>query len=115
MMPAEAARQFTGGVNVSADPTDMMAALGRGVFPTQIGGGDSKNYPQLTINFDPGVSYETIKDSVEAFGFQTFSFAERFDEFRRIMVYFNLALAAVGLIALTTASLGIVSGSPAAA
>jgi putative ABC transport system permease protein len=109
MMPTEAARQFTSGINVSLNPADMMATLSRGVFPTQIGSGNGKSYPQLTINLDPSVSYEIVKDSVEALGFTTFSFAEQFDEFRRAMLYFNLALAAVGLIALTTASLGIIN------
>jgi len=46
---------------------------------------------------------------VEALGFRTYSFAEQFEEIQEFFIYFNMALGLIGLIALVTASLGIVN------
>jgi len=54
-------------------------------------------------------SYEPIRDSIKAAGFRTFSFAEQFKEIRQFFRYFNLALGLIGIIALMTASLGIIN------
>ena len=50
-----------------------------------------------------------MRDSVQALGFRCFSFAEQFSKLRKVFVYFNLALGVIGLIALISASLGIVN------
>jgi len=42
-------------------------------------------------------------------GFRTFSFAAEFEKIQQVFIYFDLALGVVGLIALITASLGIVN------
>jgi putative ABC transport system permease protein len=46
---------------------------------------------------------------VEAAGFRAFSFAEQFEQIQKIFLYFDMALGVIGLIALFTASLGIVN------
>jgi len=61
------------------------------------------------LDLDSHASHKTIRDSVEALGFRAFSYAEQFDEIRRAFFYFDLALGIIGLIALITASLGIVN------
>ena len=63
----------------------------------------------MTLDLDPKISYKVVKDSVEALGYRSFSFAEQFDEMRKFFVYFDLALGIIGLIALATASLGIIN------
>jgi putative ABC transport system permease protein len=68
-----------------------------------------REYSMVTMNIDAATPYESIKDSVEALGFSTFSYAEEFEEIRKFFFYFNLALGGIGLIALFTASLGIVN------
>ncbi len=69
----------------------------------------AKTFPQVTIDYDPKVMYKTIRDSVEKLGFRAFSFAEEFEQIQRVFVYFDLALGVLGLIALLTASLGIIN------
>jgi ABC-type antimicrobial peptide transport system permease subunit len=90
----------------SDDPVELFSALRSGkLFDS--GNNPSKYYPQATLCLDPYVSYESVRDSVKAMGFKTFSFAESFKEIRRFFFYFNIALGIVGLVALITASLGI--------
>jgi putative ABC transport system permease protein len=68
-----------------------------------------KTFSQITLDIDPHVLYKTISDSVESLGYKTFSFAAQFEEIQKAFFYFDLALSVIGLIALLTASLGIVN------
>jgi ABC-type antimicrobial peptide transport system permease subunit len=104
---ATASRFSTSGFGGS--PTEIFAALSSGTLPPQLGEANGKTFSQVTIDFDPKVMYKTIRDSVEAQGFRTFSFAAQFEQIQRAFVYFDLALGVIGLIALITASLGIVN------
>ena len=108
IIPIETAQRFkTGGMGNS--PIDIFNAMSSGtLFPASDGSG-SKTFSQLTIDFDPSVPYTAIKDSVEKMGYRTFSFAAQFEEIQRVFLYFNMALSLIGLIALVTASLGIVN------
>lgn len=90
-------------------PTEMLAVMSSGELFGREDDGAGKTFSQVTIDFDPKVFYSSVRDSVEALGFETFSFAERFEEIQRAFLYFDLALGVVGLIALFTASLGIVN------
>jgi len=102
---ATAAKFRTGGLGGS--PTEMFTALSSGqLFDSRAEG---KGFSQVTINFDPKVPYQSVRDSIEAMGYKTFSFAAEFEEIQRVFLYFDLALGVVGLIALMTASLGIVN------
>ncbi len=102
-----AARFRTGGF--SDDPAELLGALRSGTLFAPAGAMGGKEYPQVTLSLDPNVAYEPIRDSVKARGFRTFSYAEEFKEIRKFFLYFNLGLSVVGLIALITASLGIVN------
>lgn len=107
VIPAGRAARFrTGGF--SEDPAELLAAIRSGSL---FGGGDAqgKEYPHITLSLDPNVAYESIRDSVKALGFRTFSYAEEFKEIRKFFFYFKLGLSVIGLIALVTASLGIVN------
>ena len=73
------------------------------------GAADTKTYPRVTLELEPTASATAVKDSVEALGFRAFSFAENFEEIQRFFVYYYLGLGVVGIIALITASLGIVN------
>jgi putative ABC transport system permease protein len=88
---------------------EIFAKMSSGTLFSNPGDASGKTYSQVTINFDPRIPYKGIRDSVEALGFRTFSFAAEFEEIQKIFLYFNLALSLVGLIALVTASLGIVN------
>ncbi len=61
------------------------------------------------MHLDPTVSFKPISDTIEAHGYRSFSYAQQFEEINRFFIYFDMALAMVGLIALVTASLGIVN------
>jgi len=94
---------------LSDNPSDLFAALGGGNVFSLESAASALTYPQVTLDLDPAVSLSSVSDSVKALGFRTFSFAEQFKEMRRFFFYFKLMLAIVGLIALVTASLGIVN------
>jgi putative ABC transport system permease protein len=83
--------------------------MSKGTLFSESGGTPDKTYPQVTVDFDPKVPYSTVRDSIQAMGFRVFSFAAQFEEVQRVFLYFDLALGVVGLIALVTASLGIVN------
>ena len=104
---ATASRLSAGGPGDNA--ADIFGAMRSGTFFSSSRQENGKAYPQVTINFDPKVYYKNISDSVEALGFRTFSFAAEFKEIQRVFLYFDLALGVIGLIALITASLGIVN------
>src|SRR5712671_1859232 len=83
--------------------------MSSGMLFSSLDNDPGKAYSQVTINFEPRMPYKSIRDSVEALGFRTFSFAAQFEEIQKVFLYFNVALGLVGLIALVTASLGIVN------
>jgi putative ABC transport system permease protein len=86
-----------------------MSSLVDGTLFNMPGQTTGKSYPRVTLDMDPAAPYEPVKDSVEAMGFRSFSFAAQFDQMRKAFVYLDMALGLIGLIALVTASLGIVN------
>jgi len=104
------ARRFSsGGLGIGADPINIVAAMRNGALFEIDSVGKRADYPQVTLEIDPYASYKKVKDSIQAMGFRVFSFAEQFDEFQRFYIYFYAGLGIIGLIALVTASLGIVN------
>jgi len=108
IIPVETAARFSAR-GLGGNPTEIIAAMSGGTLFMQPDDASGKVYPQVTLDFDPRVMYQTVRDSVEAQGFRTFSFAAEFENLQRIFFYFDLALGVIGLIALLTASLGIVN------
>ena len=108
IIPVETAGRFSAG-GFGNTPTEIFAAMSSGSLFPQPGDKSGKSFSQVTVDFDPRVMYKSIRDSVEAMGFRTFSFAAEFEELQKVFFYFDLALGAIGLIALITASLGIVN------
>jgi ABC-type antimicrobial peptide transport system permease subunit len=94
---------------LGGDPSDLFAALSAGNVFSLESAASARAYPRATLDLDPAVPLKSVSDSVKALGFRTFSFAEQFEEMRRFFLYFKLILGVVGLIALATASLGIVN------
>jgi len=106
IMPVRTAVKFKSG-GLGGGPADIFAAMSTGtLFETGDGGG-TETFSRVTLDFDPKVPFASIKDSVEAMGFRTFSFAEEFEQIQQVFLYLNMALGLIGLIALSTASLGI--------
>ena len=108
IIPFATATRLAARGNIS-DPASVFASMSNGTLfslPDDPGG---KTFSQVTVDFDPKVPYKRIRDSVEAMGFTAFSFAAQFEEIQRVFLYFDLALGVIGLIALTTASLGIIN------
>ncbi len=108
IIPMATALRFTSG-GIADNPVDLFSSLSNGTLFTGSGAGGGASYPQVTLQLDPKAPYQPVRDSVEAMGFRCFSFAEQFSKLRKVFVYFNLALGVIGLIALITASLGIVN------
>ena len=94
---------------LSGNPADLFAAMSAGNLFAGSDQPSGKAFSQVTLNFDPHVLSNSIKDSVEAMGYRTFSFAAAFEQIQKAFIYLNMALGTVGLLALLTASLGIVN------
>ena len=110
LIPARTARILSSaGSGLGTDPAEMFTAMQSGVLFRPQGVSDSKTYPRVSLDLEPQYSAAAISDSVEALGFRAFSFAEQFKEIQRFFVYYYLGLGVLGLIALVTASLGIVN------
>ena len=108
IIPISTATRFsTGGLGGS--PTEIFAALSSGNLFAETEDKSGKTFSQVTVDLDPHVLYKSVKDSIENMGFKTFSFAEQFEQIQKAFFYFDLALSVIGLIALLTASLGIVN------
>ena len=107
-MPIETATKFTT-KGFSGSPIEIFSAMSSGTLLTEPDDNSGKTFSQVTLDFNPKIPYKTIRDSVEGLGFRTFSFAAEFEKIQQVFIYFDLALGVVGLIALITASLGIVN------
>ena len=108
IIPIATAARFTRS-GIGGSPTELFSAMQSGNFFTQPDDPSGKTFSQVTLDLDPHVMYKTVKDSIEAMGYKTFSFAAQFEEIQKAFFYFDLALSVIGLIALITASLGIVN------
>ena len=108
IIPAATAARFTS-AGFSGSPADVFSAMSSGTLFTGSDESGGKTFPRVTIDFDPKVPYKGIQDSIEAMGFRTFSFASQFEEIQRAFMYLDFMLGIIGLIALITASLGIVN------
>ena len=108
IIPITTATRFnTSGLGGS--PVEIFTAMSSGSLFSAPEDKSGKTFSQITIDLDPHILYKSVKDSIEALGFRTFSFAEQFEQIQKAFFYFDLALGVVGLIALITASLGIVN------
>ena len=104
---ATAERFYSGGM--SNNPTELLASVTSGSIDFSSSSKIKRNYPRVTLQLDRHTPFQTVKDSIEALGFRSFSYAEKFEELSKFFFYFDFALALIGMIALTTASLGIVN------
>jgi len=108
IIPVATAARFSSG-GLSGNLAEIFAAMSSGNLFSRPEDPGNKTFSQVTIDLDPHVLYKTVRDSVQALGFKTFSFAAQFEEIQKFFFYFDMALGVVGLIALITASLGIVN------
>lgn len=104
-----AMRWSRGGFGVGSDPVSLLTAMRNGNLFLPAGAQESRSYPRVTLELDPYVPYQSVKDSVVALGFRAKSYAEDFEDIQRFFIYYHLALGILGLIALVTAALGIVN------
>ncbi len=106
IIPMTTARRLTAG-DLSLSPTALLGTMSSGELPDFFATADNKTYPKITLDLDPHVAFQSVRDSVKALGFRPYSFADQFAEIQRFLMFFEMALGLVGLIALVTASLGI--------
>ena len=108
IIPSQTASRLNSG-DISDDPDDLLAMMRSGSLLGGTQSGSDREFPRVTLDLDPNAPYEPIRDSIKALGYRTFSYADEFKEIRKFFLYFNLGLSMVGIIALVTASLGIVN------
>ena len=66
-------------------------------------------YSALNVRLVSPAYIGAVKDKARSMGFSTFALADQFSEIRRSFIYMDMVLAAVGMIAIFVASLGIVN------
>jgi putative ABC transport system permease protein len=66
-------------------------------------------YSALNVRLKSIQALEPVKKEVKAMGFGTFALADQFKEIRRGFLVMDMVLAAVGMIAIVVASLGIIN------
>jgi len=66
-------------------------------------------YSALNVRLSSPRHIESVKNKVKEMGFGTFAFSDQFDEIRRGFLVMDMILAAVGMIAIVVASLGIIN------
>lgn len=108
LVTAATASRMRGGLTLD-DPAALMGMLTSGSLFPEEGKQGFQQFSRVTIDVEPTANQEMLADSIEALGFRSFSFAEQFREIRQFFVFFDLGLAVIGLIALATASLGIIN------
>ena len=108
LVPLATGRRFAEG-GLSSDPTELLATMRSGGSLLPEKGSVFKEYPRVTLQLDPYSQVTPIMDSIESRGYRGFSFAQEFEEITKFLIYFDMGLALIGLIALITASLGIVN------
>ncbi len=73
------------------------------------GRGGGLGYSALNVRLQSIQALEPVKKEVKAMGFGTFALADQFREIRRGFLMMDMVLAAVGMIAIVVASLGIIN------
>ncbi len=66
-------------------------------------------YSALNVRLSSPRHIEPVKNKVKEMGFGTFAFSDQFNEIRRGFLVMDMILAAVGMIAIVVASLGIIN------
>jgi len=108
IIPLSTALKFDS-AGIIDNPANLLRSFKSGMLFLPTGGSSGRTYPQATVSLKPDANHKPVIDSIETMGYQTFSFAEQFKEIRKFFFYFNLALGAIGFMALITASLGIIN------
>jgi ABC-type lipoprotein release transport system permease subunit len=104
-----AARTLAPGL-AGENPEDLYASLTSGRLLLQSEEGASgESYSRLTLDLDPRTDQGALGDSIEAMGYGVFSYARQFREMRRVFLFFDLGLAAVAMVAVVIAGLGIMN------
>lgn len=76
------------------------------VFRLQEG---TAGYAALNLRLSSPAAAESVKDRVRTMGFSTFALADQFSQIRRGFLFLDMVLAAIGMIAIFVAALGIIN------
>jgi putative ABC transport system permease protein len=68
-----------------------------------------RGYSALNVRLSSPRDVDAVKAKIKAMGFSTFALADQFAEVRRAFFYLDMILAAIGMIAIFVAALGIVN------
>jgi putative ABC transport system permease protein len=110
VIPEITARKLSSaGFSLAGDPTTLLASLRGGSLFAPAAAESGRVFPQVTLELERFANHAAVKDSVEALGYQGFSYAEQFEEIQRFHLYFYTGLGVVGFLALVTAALGILN------
>lgn len=71
--------------------------------------GSIQGYSAVNVKISSPAYADSIKDQIQKMGFKTFVLLDQLEEIKRIFFYMDMFLAAIGMIALFVATLGIVN------
>ncbi len=108
IIPVSTAKYFKEN-GAGTEPTDILASFQNGSFFFMPESAPDDYYPQITLVIENDILHKNVSDSVKTLGFRTFSYAEQFEKIQQFFIYFDMGLGLIGIIALITASLGIVN------
>jgi len=71
--------------------------------------GKIKGYSSVSVKLSSAKYVEPVKKKIQDWGFKTFAFLDQLEEIKTTFIYMDMFLFAVGMIAITVASLGIIN------
>jgi len=71
--------------------------------------GKNKGYSSVSVKLSSAKYVEPVKKKIQDWGFKTFALIDQLEEMKTAFIYMDMFLFAVGMIAITVASLGIIN------
>jgi putative ABC transport system permease protein len=71
--------------------------------------GQIKGYPSVSVKLTSAKYVEPVKKKIQDWGFKTFALIDQLEEMKRVFIFMDMFLFAVGMIAIVVASLGIIN------
>ena len=69
----------------------------------------AQGYSAVGVKLSSPRYVETVKEQLEESGFATFAFVDQFDEIKKVFIFMDMFLFAIGMIAITVSALGIIN------
>jgi putative ABC transport system permease protein len=69
----------------------------------------TKGYPSVSVRLASAKYLEPVKKQIQAWGFKTFAMLDQLEGIKKVFIFMDMFLFAIGMIAIVVASLGIIN------